>query len=261
MHSLTIDGIAFRVLVEGPEDAPVLMLSNSLGSNLSMWDPQMPEFLRRYRVVRYDHRGHGGTDAPEGPYSFARLAQDAVDILDALGIERAHWCGLSMGGMTGMRLLTHHADRIDRAVFANTAAHMGPAEMWDTRIRALTENGIESLVDSTIERWFTPEFREREPDTIAKVRNMILTTPTKGYVGCACAIRDMDQRETIRDVSRPTLVIVGAKDPSTTPQAAAVITEAIRGSRAVTLDAAHLSNLEQPDAFTKAVLDFLEKSE
>jgi 3-oxoadipate enol-lactonase len=258
MQQLTIDGIRFRVLVEGAEDAPALMLSNSLSSNLSMWDPQMPEFLKRYRVVRYDHRGHGGTDAPAGPYSIERLAQDAVDILDALGIARAHWCGLSMGGMTGMRMLTHHADRIDRAVLANTAARMGPPELWDGRIKTATEGGMAALVDGTIERWLTPEFRERDPETIARVRAMILATPAQGYMGCCGAIRDMDQRETIKGIANPTLVIIGAKDPSTTPEAGAAIADAIAGSRSVTLDAAHLSNLEQPDAFTRAVVDFLE---
>jgi len=258
MQQLTIDGIRFRVLVEGAEDAPALMLSNSLSSNLSMWDPQMPEFLKRYRVVRYDHRGHGGTDAPAGPYSMERLAQDAVDILDALGIARAHWCGLSMGGMTGMWMLTHHSERIDRAVLANTAAYMGPPELWQGRIQTATEGGMAALVDGTIERWFTPEFRERDPETIARVRAMILATPAQGYMGCCGAIRDMDQREAIRDIASPALVIIGAKDPATTPEAGAVLTDAIKGSQSLTLDAAHLSNLEQPDAFTKAVVAFLE---
>ena len=258
MQQLAIDGIKFRVLVEGAEDAPVLMLSNSLSSNLTMWDPQMPAFLERYRVVRYDHRGHGGTDAPAGPYSFERLAQDAVDILVALGIARVHWCGLSMGGMTGMRMLTHHADRIDRAVLANTAAYMGPPEMWHGRIQTVTEGGMAAIVDGTMERWFTPEFHARDPETIARVRAMILATPAQGYMGCACAIRDMDQRETIRSITNPPLVIIGAKDPSTTPEAGALIADAIKGSQSITLDAAHLSNLEQPDAFTKAVVDFLE---
>jgi 3-oxoadipate enol-lactonase len=258
MQQLTIDGIRFRVLVEGAEDAPALMLSNSLSSNLSMWDPQMPEFLKRYRVVRYDHRGHGGTDAPAGPYSMERLAQDAVDILDALGIARAHWCGLSMGGMTGMWMLTHHSERIDRAVLANTAAYMGPPELWQGRIQTATEGGMAALVDGTIERWFTPEFRERDRQTIARIRTMILATPAEGYMGCCGAIRDMDQREAIRDIAGPALVIIGAKDPATTPEAGAVITDAIKGSQSLTLDAAHLSNLEQPDAFTKAVVAFLE---
>lgn len=258
MQQLTIDGIKFRVQVEGAKDAPVLMLSNSLSSNLSMWDPQMPEFLKRYRVVRYDHRGHGGTDAPPGPYNFARLAQDAVDILDSLGIARAHWCGLSMGGMTGMRMLTHHADRIDGAVLANTAAYMGPPDLWAGRIATVTDGGMAAIVDGTIERWFTPEFRERDPETIARVRAMILATPTQGYIGCGCAIRDMDQRESIRSIKNPPLVIIGAKDPSTTPEAGALITDAIKGARSITLDAAHLSNLEQADAFTRAVIYFLE---
>ncbi len=258
MQDITIDGISFRVSLEGREDAPVLMLSNSLSSNLTMWDPQMPEFLKHFRVLRYDHRGHGKTDAPPGPYSFARLAQDAVDILDAFGIAKAHWCGLSMGGMTGMRLLTHHSERIERAVLANTGARMGPPDMWTTRIETARSGGMAALADPTIERWFTTGFRERDPETIAKVREMILTTPVEGYIGCCGAIRDMDQTETIRGVRNPTLVIIGAHDPATTPEAGEYIRATIPGAKGVTLDAAHLSNLEQPEEFTRAVVDFLE---
>jgi 3-oxoadipate enol-lactonase len=258
MQELMIDGIRFKVSVDGPQDAPALMLSNSLSSNLAMWEPQMPELTKRWRVVRYDHRGHGGTEAPPGPYSYARLAQDAVDILDALGIKRAHWCGLSMGGMTGMWLLTRHADRVERAVLANTSAYMGAADLWDGRIRTAREQGMAALADATLERWFTAGFREREPQTVAKVRQMILTTPVEGYVGCCGAIRDMDQRETIKAIDKPVLVIIGAHDPSTTPEAGELIASSIPNARSVTLDAAHLSNLEQPEAFTKAVVEFLE---
>ncbi|MGY6569257.1 MAG: 3-oxoadipate enol-lactonase [Salinarimonas sp.] len=258
MQTITVDGVRFRVALEGPEDAPVLMLSNSLASNLGMWDPQMAAFTQAYRVLRYDHRGHGGTDAPEGPYSFARLAEDAVGLLDALGIAKAHWCGLSMGGMTGMRMLTHHRDRIDRVVLANTAAQMGTAEMWDTRAATARESGMEGLAEATIGRWFTPEFIEAAPQAVAKVRDMILTTPVEGYAGCCGAIRDMDQRESIAQASNPTLVVIGARDPATTPADGELIARTIPGAQAVTLEAAHLSNIEQPEAFTRAVLDFLE---
>lgn len=258
MARMEIDGIGFEVVVEGPPSAPALLLSNSLSSNLHMWDAQAQAFARRFRVVRYDQRGHGGTAAPDGPFSIARLAQDAVDTLDALGIAKAHFCGLSMGGMTGMRLLTHHRSRIDRAVLANTAAHMGPPDLWNARIAAARRGGMGAVADATVARWFTQSFREREPATVEHVRGMILSTPVAGYAACCGAIRDMDQRDAIRAIDAPVLVIVGAHDPATTPVAGEAIHAAIRGSRLVSLDAAHLSNIEKPEAFTDAVIDFLE---
>ncbi|KAA2238169.1 3-oxoadipate enol-lactonase [Salinarimonas soli] len=257
MPMIDVDGLAFHVRIDGRDDAPPLMLGNSLSSNLSMWDPQMAGLAERYRVIRYDHRGHGRSAAPEGPYSMDRLGQDALAIMDALGVAQAHWCGLSMGGMTGMWLLTHAPDRIGRAVLANTAAHMGPPDLWNGRIRTATRGGMEALVDGTIQRWFKPGFAERDPAMIADVRAMILGTPVAGYQGCCAAIRDMDQREAIRGIRAPVLVIVGAHDPATTPAAGQLIAEAISGAQAVTLDGAHLSNLEQPKAFTRAVLEFL----
>lgn len=258
MPTIPIDGVDFHVALDGPEGAPALVLSNSLSSDLSMWDPQVPALAERFRVVRYDQRGHGRTGAPEGPYSMERLGRDALALMDALGIARADWCGLSMGGMTGMWLLTHAPERIGRAVLANTAAHMGPPELWNGRIRTATRGGMPALVDATVERWFTPGFREREPATIARVRKMILATPAAGYRGCCAAIRDMDQREAIRAVRAPALVIIGAHDPATTPAAGRLIADTIPGAHSVTLDAAHIGNLEQPEAFTRAVLDFLD---
>ena len=257
MDTINVAGRNFRVAVEGPEDAPPLMLSNSLATNLAMWDPQMPALTEHFRVIRYDHRGHGGSDAPQGPYSFAGLAEDAVGILDALGIEKAHWCGLSMGGMTGMRLLSHHRDRIGRAVLANTAAQMGTPEMWDSRAATARAQGMSVIAGPTLERWFTPEFRETDPQAVGRVREMIHATPAQGYAACCEAIRDMDQRESIRAVEAPVLVVIGARDPSTTPEHGELIRNAITGAQAVTLDAAHLSNVERPEEFTKAVLDFL----
>lgn len=254
---IEIDGLSFHVRLDGPETAPVLMLSNSLSSNLSMWDAQIEAFTRRWRVLRYDQRGHGGTEISDRPVSFERLADDAIAILDALDIPKVHFCGVSMGGMTGMTLMTRHPKRIERAVLANTAARMGPAELWNARIRATREGGMEAVVDATIARWFTETFRARAPETVAAVREMILSTPAAGYAACCAAIRDMDQREAIRAIRHPVLVIIGAHDPATTPQAGEIVHAAIRGSRAVTLDAAHLSNIEAPEAFDEAVTAFL----
>jgi len=253
----TIGGEPFNMRIDGPADAPVLLLSNSLGTDLTMWDPQIPAWSRHFRIVRYDSRGHGRSTAPDRAYSIAELGGDAIAILDHLGVETAHWCGLSKGGMVGQWLATHARKRLGRVVLAHTGALMGPPELWNGRIRNVRENGMAGLVQPTLERWFSPAFRERDAATVAKVSAMLATTPPQGYAGCCAAIRDMDQREAIRSVANPVLVIIGKLDPATPPAAGHLIASAIQGARTVELDAAHLSNLEQPEAFAQAVLDFL----
>jgi 3-oxoadipate enol-lactonase len=255
--TIDVRGETFRVTVEGPADAPALLFCNSLSSDLSMWDAQVPELAREFRVIRYDGRGHGGSVVSPGPYTMDQLGQDAVSILDALGIGRAHWCGVSLGGMVGMWMLTHAPERIDRAILANTAAYMGPADLWNGRIATARDGGMEALADATIARWFPAAFREREPDTMARMRAMILRTPAEGFQACCAAIRDMDQREAIRTIDRPTLVIIGSKDPATTPADGELIHSRIAGSQKLVLDAAHISNVEQPAAFTEALTTFL----
>ena len=257
MPMLKVRGEDFHIRIDGDEGAPVLLLSNSLGTNLSMWDPQIPEWSKHFRVVRYDSRGHGLSPAPDKPYSIAMLADDALAILDTLGIDKAHWCGLSKGGMVGQWLATHHGDRLGRVVLANTAARMGPPELWDGRIDTVRKHGMSVLVQPTLERWFTPEFRDGAKETVAKVSEMLATTPPLGYANCCGAIRDMDQRETIRAVRNPVLVVIGARDPATPPATGYEIADAIPGAQRIELAAAHLSNLEQPEAFGRAVTDFL----
>ncbi|RDJ27339.1 3-oxoadipate enol-lactonase [Bosea caraganae] len=253
----TIRGEPFNIQIDGAADAPVLMLSNSLGTNLHMWDPQIPEWSKQFRVVRYDSRGHGQSTAPDRPYSISELGSDAIAIMDHLGLDKVNWCGLSKGGMVGQWLATHARKRLNRVVLANTASRMGPPELWNGRIRNIRANGMAVIVDATLERWFSQPFRERDRETIAKVSEMLSTTPALGYAGCCAAIRDMDQREGIASVTTPVLVIVGKVDPATPPVAGKLIAETIHGAELVELDAAHLSNLEQPEAFGKAVLDFL----
>jgi 3-oxoadipate enol-lactonase len=251
------DGVEFNVTLDGPENKPPLMLSNSLGTNLHMWDPQIPELTKHFRVIRYDSRGHGKSGAPDGPYSIDELGRDALAIMDALELDQVHWIGLSKGGMIGQWLLTHAPERIGRAVLANTGSHMPPPDLWNQRIRTALDKGMEELTPGVIERWFTPEFRAREPDTVEKIVRMLHTTPPHGYAGSCSAIRDMDQRESIRSVTNPVLVVVGSRDPATPPEMGKHIASTIRGARIVTLDAAHLSNIEQADAFNQAVIDFL----
>lgn len=257
MPMLKVRGEDFHIRIDGDEGAPVLLLSNSLGTNLSMWDPQIPEWSKHFRVLRYDSRGHGRSPAPDEPYSIAMLADDALAILDTLGIDKAHWCGLSKGGMVGQWLATHHGERLGRVVLANTAARMGPPELWDGRIRTVRTQGMSVLVQPTLERWFTPEFREEAKETVAEVSEMLATTPPLGYANCCGAIRDMDQRETIRAVRNPVLVVIGQRDPATPPATGHEIADAIPGAQRIELSAAHLSNLEQPGAFGRAVTDFL----
>jgi 3-oxoadipate enol-lactonase len=258
---MNVGGETFNVKVEGPEDAPALMLSNSLGTNLHMWDAHAPEFAHRFRVIRYDSRGHGGSVASRGPYSIERLGRDALAVLDVLGVSKAHWVGLSKGGMVGQWLLANAGERFGRAVLANTAAHYADPSGWNARIAAVRANGMASIVPAVIERWFTPEFQQKEPAAVERIAAMLRATPAEGYAGCCAAIRDMDLREGDRGVKNPVLVIVGGRDPATPPEHGKDIAERIRGAKLVELDAAHLSNIEQPEAFTRAVLAFLEAPE
>lgn len=251
------EGIPFEVRIDGEHNDEVLLLSNSLSSDLSMWDAQIDRWARRFRIVRYDQRGHGATPASPGPYSIEQLANDALAVLDGLGIERAHFCGLSMGGMVGMALLHLAPQRIDRAVLSNTAAYMGPRSLWDGRIDLVRNAGIEASVEPTVKRWFPAAFHARAPGTIERMREMIRRTSAEGYIGCCEAIRDMDQRESIRAITKPVLVIIGSKDPATTPEAGLHIHDAIRGSTVKVLDAAHISAVEQPEAFAQVVEEFL----
>lgn len=257
MPIVDLHGVAFAVRVDGPDVAPALLLSNSLSCDLSMWDDQLPRWMQQFKVVRYDARGHGQTAAPPGPYTMEDLGRDAVAVLDHLGIARAHFCGLSLGGMVGMWLLTHARERVDRAVLANTSAHMGPPDLWNGRIALAREGGMEATVEPTVKRWFPAPFHAQAPATIERMRGMIRRTSLAGYIGCCEAIRDMDQRESIRAIRAPTLVIIGANDPATTPEAGRAIHDAIPGAAMAVLDAGHISNVEQPAAFTRAVEAFL----
>ncbi|MFO1116505.1 MAG: 3-oxoadipate enol-lactonase [Beijerinckiaceae bacterium] len=257
MADMKIGDEIFNVEVEGPEGAPVLILSNSLGSNLHMWDPQMPELTKHFRVIRYDSRGHGKSAAPEGPYSLDQLGLDALAILDALGVQKANWMGLSKGGGVGQWLLINAPDRIERAVLANTAAKFGSPDIWNERLRVVREHGLGGLVDGTIDRWFTKGFQEQSPDAVARIRESFLATPALGWAACASALRDVDLREALRSVRAPVLVVAGKHDLGTPPAAGREIADAIPGAQYVELDAAHLSNVESTEAFNRAVIGFL----
>lgn len=257
MARMIIAGDAFNVEVEGDAQRPALMLSNSLGTDLSMWDAQMPALLQHFRVVRYDSRGHGKSVADGRPISMAQLGRDALAIMDALGLEKAHWMGVSKGGMVGQWLLTHAGARIGRCVLANTSSHMPGLDGWNARIAAVHAGGMAAITPAVLARWFTPGFMERAPETMVRIAAMLHATPPQGYANCCAAIRDMDQRESIRGVAHDVLVIVGAHDPATPPEHGALLAVSIKGARLLSLEAAHLSNIEDEAGFTGAVVDYL----
>ncbi len=183
--------------LDGPANGPCLVLSNSLGCTLEMWEPQLAAFSREYRVLRYDTRGHGGSGVPPRPYTLEQLGADVLGLLDSLGIKRVHYCGLSMGGSTGMWLAVNAPQRIERLVLCNTTPWLGPPATMNARIETLLRDGMPALVEAILERWFTDEFRTREPQAVDRIRRMLLTTPVDGYVGCCEALRDMDQRASL----------------------------------------------------------------
>lgn len=258
MTMVEANGIEIFTRWDGPEGAPVLLLSNSLGTRLEMWDDQIDALTGHFRVLRYDSRGHGRSSAPDRDYTIDDLGRDAVGLLDALEIERVWYCGLSKGGMVGQWLGCNAPERVEKLVLSNTAAHLGPRELWDDRVRISREQGMAPLVDVILERWFTEAFRASSPDRVAKVREQVLATPGHGYGACSAAIRDMDQREAIRAITTPTLVIAGADDPATTPQAGKLIADSIAGARLEVLpQAAHLANIEQTELYNKALVEFL----
>jgi 3-oxoadipate enol-lactonase len=259
MPVIAADGCPINVVVEGPEDAPVLMLSNSLGTTHRMWDEQVASFTQHFRLVRYDRRGHGQSGAPKGPYTMERLGRDALAVLDGLGIRRANWCGLSMGGMVGQWLGANAPERIERLVLSNTSCYMADKAIWSDRIKLVRDKGLAALVGPNMERWFTREFRERAPQAIARMTEMFVSTPLEGYIGCCEAIRDMDHRELLGRIAAPTLIIAGRHDPATTPEAAEHLRSHIPGASLATLDAAHISNLEQPQRYADTALGFLLK--
>ena len=257
MPTIDADGCPINVEVAGRDDAPVLMLSNSLGTNLHMWDPQMAEFTKQFRVVRYDRRGHGKSGAPKGPYSFERFGRDILAVIDALKIKKMNWCGLSMGGMDGQWLGANAPDRLDKLVLANTNFYYADKSPWADRIKFIREKGPAGFVDTNMARWLTEGFRQRNPQETERMKEMFLASNRDGYAECVGAIRDMDFRATNPGITAPTLVIVGAHDPATPPSYGEEIAGQIKGAKLVSLDASHISNVEQPAAFSKAVLDFL----
>ena len=257
MPEIDADGCMIHAEVEGPEHAPVLMLSNSLGTNLHMWDDQVAPFTRHFRLLRYDRRGHGKSGVPKGPYSMERLGRDVLAVLDKLGIEKINWCGLSMGGMVGQWLGANAPQRLGKIILSNTACYYPDPTNWLNRIKAVKEGGIAAVADTVIASWLTADFREREPQIAANMKAMLLASPVQGYLACCEALSTLDQRALLPQIKSPTLVIAGRHDIATPVASGEFIRSQISGAAMTILDAAHISNVEQPHAFTDAVVGFL----
>lgn len=254
----TGDGVRIAYRFEGEPGKPVLMLSNSIATTLEMWDGQIPALLRDFRVLRVDTRGHGGSGAPAGAYGLDRLGRDALELLDALGLERVHFCGLSLGGIIGQWLGVHAPERIDRLILAHTAARLGPAEHFDRLITAALEaEDMSAMADMFIGNWFPARLRDDAPETVARFRAMVLATPAQGLAGCFAALRDMDLRRTIALIPRPTLVLGGEHDTVTLARHSEEIAATVPGAKLVLVPAVHLSNVEMPDVFVETLRAFL----
>jgi 3-oxoadipate enol-lactonase len=244
--------------LDGPEDAPVIVLSNSLGMSLAMWDGQLPGLTDHFRVLRYDQRGHGRSPAPPGPYSIAELGRDALGLLDRLGLARVSFCGCSLGGMTGMWLAIRAPERIERLGLVCTSAHLPPREGWIERAATVRAKGLAAVADGALERWFTPELGVFRAEAVEWARRTLLEIPPEGYAGCCEAIADHDLRAELGRVRAPTLVIAGADDPATPPDHGRLIADSIDGARLELIDAArHLANVERPAEVTRVLLGHL----
>lgn len=254
---IDIGDAALRVAIDGDACAPALVLSNSLGTTLDMWAPQVDVLAREFRVIRYDTRGHGGSSATPGPYTIDQLGRDVLALLDALEIERANLAGVSMGGMTGMWLGIHAPQRLARLAIICSSAHIGGEDGWNARIRAVSSEGMGAVADAVVSRWFTPAYAEREPETIERMKAMFRSISPQGYAAACAAVRDMNQLDEIASIKAPTLVVTGADDLATPPAMSTAMVERIPGATQVIVPGAHLSNIECATAVSDALLTFL----
>jgi 3-oxoadipate enol-lactonase len=258
MNGVLVDGARIAYRLDGPGDAPSLVLINSLGTDMRMWEPQIASLSRVYRVLRYDCRGHGGSTMPDEPLTLDRLGQDVVALLDHLQIARAHICGLSLGGITALWVAARHPQRVDRAVFADTAARIGTAETWAARIAAVQAGGMAAVRDMVLARLFSDVFHARQPEVAERFGAMLESIDPAGYIAACSALRDADLRAEVASIRVPALIVVGALDVATPPAQSEELHAAIAGSRLVILPSVgHLANVEQPERFTASVLAFL----
>jgi 3-oxoadipate enol-lactonase len=262
MPLANVNGSLLYYSVEGPGNGEAVMLSNSLASDLTIWKFQAPALIEAgYRVLRFDSRGHGQSESPPGPYSIEMLALDALGLIDFLGLEKIHFCGISLGGMIGQKLGSCYGNRLYSLILCDTTSYTASPEIWDERIQIVRKNGLTAVVDATIDRWFTKAGQERLPEEVEAIRRIILNTPVEGYLGCCSAIRSLDLRDAIHSISNRTLILVGEQDQGTPVSEAEFLHQRIASSEMrIIPDAAHLVNVEQAAVFNEILLEFLGNS-
>lgn len=261
MSRVATRGLTFNAHVAGPSGAPWLILANSLGSTGQMWDDQIPVLTKRYRVLRYDHRGHGGTDVPDGVYTFDLHVQDVIDLMDAFGIEKASFMGLSMGAMTGMGLAIDHGERFDKMVLCDGRADAPPpfVENWDNRIGIVNDGGLEAIAEMTTNLWFNDAFREANPDRVAVIQAMVTSHDPKGYIACCEGLKTLDYLKGLGRISIPVTYVCGSLDKGAPSDAMRAMSEATPGSRFIEIEGgAHLPNIDSAAAFNDAIAEPLE---
>ncbi len=261
MQAVTIDGVPTHYAVDGPDDAPALVFANSLGTDFRIWDGVLARLGGRFRTVRYDMRGHGLTGAGGRPFAMARLAADLDDLLAHIGIDAALVCGLSIGGLVAQQLVRDNPSRVRALVLCDTAARIGTPDMWQARITAIEQDGLESLADAVMERWFAPVFRMTRRDELLLWRSMLVRTPAEGYARACAAIRDADLTADAGRIAVPTLAVCGADDGATTPAVVKALAAGIPGARYREIpDAGHLPCVEQPEALVAHMLGFFREN-
>jgi 3-oxoadipate enol-lactonase len=261
MPHTKINGASLHYQFDGAGSAPVILFSNSLGTNLHMWDAQRSTLSKTYRVLRYDSRGHGQSEATPGPYTIEMLGKDAIGLLDALNIRRVLCCGLSLGGVIAQWLGVHARDRLNAIVISNSAAKIGNDDFWNKRIERLREGGIAPVAEAQLLRWFTEKYVAANPDVIERMKQMFVATPVDGYIATCEAIRDSDLRGAINHIQTPTLVLAGAHDVVTPPADGKFMAVGIPGAQYAEMNASHLSNIEDATNFTSTILDFFSHQE
>lgn len=257
MPEVEIDGARIWYTIDGRDEAPAVLLLHSLGTSHAMWDRQLPPLVDKFRLIRYDARGHGKSTAPPGDFTIAQLGHDALAVLDAAHAQTAAVCGVSIGGLTSVWLGQERADRVSRLVLANTAARIGTSELWSERIRVVRESGIAVAAEQALPRWFTDDFRAKHPDVVARFYSVARACPLESYLASCAALRDADLRRDLHRITAPTLVIAGRADLSTTPADGAYLRDNIPEARLEVLEAAHLSNVERAEEFSALLADFL----
>jgi 3-oxoadipate enol-lactonase len=249
--------LSIHYALSGHKDGDLLVLSNSLGSDFSMWNKVLAPLEAEFHVLRYDTRGHGASSVPPGPYSLNDLGNDVLLLLNEIGAHRVNFCGLSLGGLIGMWLGLRAPHRLNRLVLANTAARIGTPEMWHERVMAVRRSGMEALASATPARWFTTQYREAHPGEMKQIQATIASTSSEGYIACCAALRESDLRASLPSMAVPSLVIAGTHDPATPPSDGRALAAALPRAQYVELDSSHLSAWERPDEFVNAVLTFL----